>query len=162
MLDYFIMSQNQYFRAGTGAIIYNEDGQILIFSRKDNPEIWQLQQGGQDIGENVEDTLWRELREETALLESDFTKVDSFPDWTLYTYSDALRKDLKDSNCLGQAHRWFFLKLKPETKLDLTEAHDDEFIDFKWCTFAELLAITDTLKFDVYTKLAHHFEQNIL
>ncbi len=162
MLDYFIMSQNQYFRAGTGAVIYNNEGKILIFSRKDYPEVWQLQQGGQDAGESIEQTLWRELLEETALTQNDFSEVTAFPNWTLYAYSKSLREKIRDSNCLGQTHRWFYLKLKPEAKINLSLASDDEFIDFKWCTFDELLAITDDLKYQIYKDLKDYFEKEVV
>ncbi len=162
MLDYFIMSQNQYFRAGTGCVIYNNEGSILIFARKDNPQIWQLQQGGQDAGESVTQTLWRELEEETALTETDFTNVDPYPNWTLYAYSESQRETINDQNCLGQTHRWFFLKLKTDTKINLSLASDDEFVEHKWCTFAELLAITDKLKYDIYKDLKTYFENQII
>ena len=162
MLDYFTMSKNQYFRAGTGVVIYNDEGKILVFSRRDNPDIWQLQQGGQDIGETVTETLWRELVEETALTKNDFTTINEYPNWTLYAYSENLRGELKDSNCLGQAHRWFYLKLKPDILINLSKASDDEFVNFKWCTFDDLLAVTDTLKYQVYSDLKNHFEATII
>lgn len=155
------MSQNQYFRVGAGSVIYNDQGEILLFSRTDNPTIWQLQQGGMDEGETMDQTLWRELFEETALTEADFEQVDKYPDWLLYEYTWALRPELKDPNCLGQAHNWYFLKLKPGVEIDITKAVDKEFSEAKWVSFDHLLALPDTLKKDVYKALSKYFIENI-
>ncbi len=156
------MSQNQYFRAGAGTVIYNDTGEILLFSRSDRPNIWQLQQGGMDLGEDIEQTLWRELLEETAFIRENFTEVISYPTWLHYEYSAVVRELMNKPDCLGQTHRWYFLKLKPDTEIDITKAADPEFLDWKWSTFADLIAETDTLKKTVYQELSSFFETNII
>lgn len=155
------MSQNQYFRVGAGSVIYNEHGEILLFSRTDNPALWQLQQGGMDPNEEMEETLWRELREETALTQADIEQVDKYPDWLLYEYTSEVRPLLKDPNCLGQIHNWYFLKLKTGVEIDLSKAVDKEFSEAKWVTLEEFLSLPDTLKKDVYTTLADYFTNHI-
>jgi putative (di)nucleoside polyphosphate hydrolase len=156
------MSHNQYFRAGTGCIIYNDKKEILLFSRLDNEDIWQLQQGGQDTGESIEETLWRELEEETALTSNDFMKVEMYPDWLFYVYPNEIRHSIKDPNCLGQIHRWFYLKLKPGIVIDISQVPHPEFKDFKWSTFEALVSDTDTVKAVVYQKLAVYFANQIV
>lgn len=156
------MSQNQYFRVGAGTIIYNEAGEIVLFSRTDNPTVWQLQQGGMDEGEEMDDTLWRELFEETALTKDDFVQIDKYPDWLLYEYTPELRSKIKDYNCLGQAHAWYFLKLKAGVMIDLSRAADKEFDEARWTTFEHLLSLPETLKKPVYEKLEKYFTEHIL
>lgn len=51
---------------GAAAIIVNENGQILLQSRSDN-ERWGLPGGCQELGERFEDTVIREIKEETNL-----------------------------------------------------------------------------------------------
>lgn len=51
---------------GAAAIIVNESGQILLQSRADN-ERWGLPGGCQELGERFEDTVIREIKEETNL-----------------------------------------------------------------------------------------------
>jgi putative (di)nucleoside polyphosphate hydrolase len=155
------MSQNQYFRVGAGSVIYNEAGEILLFSRTDNPDLWQLQQGGMNPNEEMDKTLWRELLEETALTPDDFERVDKYPDWLLYEYTSEVRPRLKDSNCLGQMHNWYFLKVKPGVQVDISKATDKEFAEAKWATLEEFLSLPDTLKKDVYTTLADYFTNHI-
>ena len=67
---------NRYFRAGVGTVIYREDGQLAWFKRAKYPiGIWQFQQGGIDLGETIETTLWRELREEVGLTAEDIAQI---------------------------------------------------------------------------------------
>ncbi len=51
---------------GAAAIIVNEQGQILLQSRADNDR-WGLPGGCQELGERFEDTIIREVKEETNL-----------------------------------------------------------------------------------------------
>lgn len=51
---------------GAAAIIENEKGQILLQSRADNDK-WGLPGGCQELGERFEDTVIREVKEETNL-----------------------------------------------------------------------------------------------
>ena len=57
---------------GAAAIIVNEKGEILLQSRADRDE-WGLPGGCQELGETFEDTIIREIKEETNL---DVTKDD--------------------------------------------------------------------------------------
>jgi putative (di)nucleoside polyphosphate hydrolase len=156
------MSQNQYFRAGIGCIIYNEKNEILLFSRLDNEELWQLPQGGQDSDETIDETLWRELEEETALRQGDFETVSYYPDWLFYQYPPEVRLTLKDLNCLGQIHRWFYLKLKPDTEIDITKVAHPEFKNWRWGTFDDLITNTSSFKTEVYSKLVTYFKSDVI
>lgn len=51
---------------GAAAIIVNKNGQILLQSRADNDR-WGLPGGCQELGERFEDTVIREVKEETNL-----------------------------------------------------------------------------------------------
>lgn len=51
---------------GAAAIIVNDSGQILLQSRADNDR-WGLPGGCQELGERFEDTVIREVKEETNL-----------------------------------------------------------------------------------------------
>jgi putative (di)nucleoside polyphosphate hydrolase len=149
-----------YFRPGVGTIIYNEHGEILVFRRTDNPDLWQLQQGGQDHEETVLETLWRELAEETGLVASDFSQLNEYPNWTIYEYPEEVKRRITPG-CLGQVHRWFFLALRPAVTVDLARASDREFDAFKWTTFPVLLQNTGPMKYPVYAQLAAFFAQTV-
>jgi putative (di)nucleoside polyphosphate hydrolase len=150
----------RFFRAGVGTVIYNSDGEVAFFERAQNPVgVWQFQQGGVDLGEDTKTTLWRELKEEIGLTEDDFETVTEYPKWTVYQYDHTLDDNTKSR--LGQAHRWYFLKLKDTVSIDLTKATEYEASDFKWMTFQEVLSVTGDFKKHVYQELATYFSDVI-
>ena len=48
-------------------VIYAADGQVLLMERADAPGFWQSVTGSQEMGETLEQTAIREVREETGL-----------------------------------------------------------------------------------------------
>jgi putative (di)nucleoside polyphosphate hydrolase len=156
--------ENRYFRAGVGTVIYNDAGEVLLFERAKNPVgVWQFQQGGIDSGESIKTTLWRELNEEVGLTEEDISDIKEYNKWTIHPYPLEIvnRPGNPNPDRLGQAHYWFFLKLKPETEIDLVKAHDQEFSQWKWTTFTEVIAGTADHKKPVYEELFEYFKSNI-
>ena len=60
--------QNLPMRSGVGIIILNNNNQVFVGKRKDNPaNNWQMPQGGVDKGESFIDAMKRELFEETGI-----------------------------------------------------------------------------------------------
>ena len=150
---------SRYFRAGAGTVIYNQHGEIAIFKRAQHPVgVWELQQGGIDPIEHPEEAMWRELAEEIGLTEADLTLTSEMPSWTVYQNKDAaeLLTDI-----LGQAHRWFFLQLKPEVTIDISRATEDAVSDFCWTSFDDLIQRTGAHKQHVYQTLKEYFSTHI-
>ena len=51
----------------SGACIINEDGEILLQKRSEHDDIWGLPGGAVEIGESIEESAIREIKEETGL-----------------------------------------------------------------------------------------------
>lgn len=150
----------RYFRAGVGTVIYNDAGQIAIFKRVQPPVgIWELQQGGIDAGEVPEETLWRELHEEVGIIKDDIEHITSVPGWTIYQRAEGITD--VSLNILGQAHQWYFLKLKTGHSINLENALEDEASEFRWTSFDELIGLTGEHKKHVYQSLNDFFEMHI-
>jgi len=150
----------RFFRAGVGTVIYNTAGQVALFERAQHPVgVWQFQQGGIDLGEDTQTTLWRELKEEIGLEESDFDLVTEYPIWTVYQDVNSVQDSSKTR--LGQAHRWYFLKLKDTVDIDLTKATEVEASSFSWVSFAKAIETTEDLKKHVYQDLEKYFKTHI-
>ena len=151
----------RFFRAGVGTVIYNQQNEVFLFKRAKYPVgVWQFQQGGIDLNESTEETLWRELREEVGLEKADFIKVTEMPNWTIYPTADSLADASKSR--IGQAHKWYFLELKPDVEIDLEKALDDEASDFRFDTFAGAINETEELKKHVYRELEKFFLEQIV
>lgn len=137
-------------------MIYNALGEIAIFKRSKPPiGIWELQQGGIDVGESFEVTLWRELHEEIGLQPKDIETVTEMPGWTSYQSLSSIADVNVDS--LGQTHRWYFLKLKEESQINLDNALFDEASEFRFTNFEELISLTREGKKHVYETLRDFF-----
>ena len=55
-------------RLGVGIILLNDNNEVFVGKRIDNPEdFWQMPQGGVDKNENFLDAAKRELEEETSI-----------------------------------------------------------------------------------------------
>jgi putative (di)nucleoside polyphosphate hydrolase len=146
----------RYFRAGVGTVVYNDARQVAFFERTQHPVgIWQFQQGGIDHGEEPATTLWRELKEEIGLSQTDIETVTEVPGW--HPYQDLLASTDPSIPRIGQVHRWFFLKLKTDASIDLKNATDDEFGNWRWTTFAEAIEQTSDHKKPVYEILQNFF-----
>jgi putative (di)nucleoside polyphosphate hydrolase len=151
----------RYFRAGVGTVIYNDEGEIAIFKRSKHPVgIWELQQGGIDVGEAPEETLWRELHEEIGILPDDIEHYALMPGQTLYQ-SPLAAKDV-NVPILGQVHCWFFLKLKTDREINLEKSTEDEASEFRWTNFDELISLAGDHKKHVYESLHTYFKEHIL
>jgi putative (di)nucleoside polyphosphate hydrolase len=155
-----ITIDTRFFRAGVGTVIYNQSGEVVLFERSQHPiGIWQFQQGGIDLGEAPETTLWRELKEEVGLTKDDFNYVTEYSNWTIHSTPSAT-EDPNNSR-LGQAHKWYFLELKSEVEIDLSKAKEDEVSDYRWTNFTEAINETEPLKKHVYLELEKFFIEDI-
>lgn len=153
--------ETRFFRAGVGTVIYNAAGQVALFERTQYPiGMWQFQQGGIDLGEQPNDTLWRELREEIGLTEVDFASVHEYPHWTVYQPDYTVQDPSKSR--LGHTHRWFFLQLKDDLEIDLSKATMVEASAYKWLAFSDVLTDTEPCKLPVYQALHEYFTTTVL
>jgi putative (di)nucleoside polyphosphate hydrolase len=151
----------RFFRAGVGTVIYTQTGEVALFERATHPVgVWQFQQGGIDLGEPIETTLWRELQEEIGLTKDDIVNVTLYPHWTVY--QDINSASDASISRLGQAHRWYFLELKAEVTIDLNKATDDETANYRFVSFDEAIDIADTNKKHVYEDLKSYFLTHVL
>ena len=160
MLDWQSMS-TRFFRAGVGTVIYNNAGEIAAFKRASPPiGVWELQQGGIDTNEAPDDTLWRELKEEIGVTRDDIIEVTKMNALTAYNRPESLVDN--SDRLLGQAHQWFFLKLKAGVDIDLTHATDNEVSEFMWTDFKHIISLTGSHKQHVYEALHDFYAKNIL
>ena len=76
------MIDSDGFRANVGIVLSNKDGK-LFWARRTGMNAWQFPQGGIRPEEDVEDAMYRELREEIGLLPDHVEIIASTNDWCL-------------------------------------------------------------------------------
>ena len=139
-------------RVGVGVILLNNDNQVFVGKRKDNPgDKWQMPQGGVDKGENFVEAMKRELYEETSIKSIKIIKELE------KNYEYELPKNLVGiiwkGRFRGQKQKWFIAKfLGQDSEINLKTVHQ-EFIEWKWIDPAKLPDVIVDFKKDLYLDL---------
>ena len=147
-------------RTGVGIIVLNNNNQVFVGKRKDNPgDKWQMPQGGVDKGEDFITAMRRELIEETSIKNIKILKEIQ----NMYQYE--LPKNLVGiiwkGKFRGQRQKWFITKfLGKDDEINLDTQHP-EFIDWKWIDPKDLPEVIVDFKKELYLNLLKEMNQVI-
>ena len=147
-------------RTGVGIIVLNNNNQVFVGKRKDNPgDKWQMPQGGVDKGEDFIAAMRRELIEETSIKNIKILKEIQ----NMYQYE--LPKNLVGiiwkGKFRGQRQKWFITKfLGKDDEINLDTQHP-EFIDWKWIDPKDLPEVIVDFKKELYLSLLKEIKQVI-
>jgi putative (di)nucleoside polyphosphate hydrolase len=106
----------RYFRAGAGAVLTDQHGQVLIFERRDVPGAWQFPQGGLENDEDPIDAVLREVREETGISRTALVLLDRYPGLLAY---ELPRRAQSVKTGMGQVQYWFLFRVKKTATTDI-------------------------------------------
>ena len=139
------------FRANVGIVLTRGSGEVFLGGRVGGRG-WQFPQGGVNRGEQVEDALYRELREEIGLEREDVAMLGSTIGWLRYRLP---RQYVRD-RCIGQKQRWFLLQLTAdESKLRFDLTHQPEFDRWRWTDYWTPVREVVYFKRRVYVRALH-------
>jgi len=147
-------------RTGVGIIVLNNNNQVFVGKRKDNPgDKWQMPQGGVDKGEDFITAMRRELIEETSIKNIKILKEIQ----NMYQYE--LPKNLVGiiwkGKFRGQRQKWFITKfIGKDDEINLDTKHP-EFIDWKWIDPNDLPEVIVDFKKELYLNLLKEINQII-
>ena len=151
------------YRKGICALFLNQKGELVVFQRTDWKDSWQGVEGGVDMGESYEDTLYREVYEEIGLKKNKYVVINETKKPFCY---DLPKRDYKSPfktwNFKGQAKKAYLLKLledKPTFKYDITE--EIEFSQYKTTTAQQLINECPNFKKEFYTNILKEFGFNV-
>ena len=139
-------------RNGVGVIILNQNNQVFVAKRKDNPvDRWQMPQGGVNLGESYLSAMKRELFEETSIKSIELLKeIDGFFEYEL---PDNLVGVIWKGKFKGQKQKWFIVKFIGNEKEINLKTKYPEFIDWKWIAPDELPNVIVDFKKNLYLSL---------
>ena len=155
------MANNQLpMRTGVGVIVLNNNNQVFVGKRKDNPgDKWQMPQGGVDKGEDFITAMRRELIEETSIKNIKILK--EIQNMYQYELPDNLVGIIWKGKFRGQRQKWFITKfLGKDDEINLETPHP-EFIDWKWIDPQDLPEVIVDFKKELYLNLLKEINQVI-
>ena len=147
-------------RTGVGIIVLNNNNQVFVGKRKDNPgDKWQMPQGGVDKGEDFITAMRRELIEETSIKNIKILK--EIQNMYQYELPNNLVGIIWKGKFRGQRQKWFITKfLGKDDEINLDTQHP-EFIDWKWIDPNDLPEVIVDFKKDLYLNLLKEINQII-
>ena len=149
------------FRANVGIILADSDGKLMLAGRVGSKG-WQFPQGGMLEGEEPEDAMYRELREEVGLGPADVELLGVTADWLRYRLPDKFIRRHSKPLCIGQKQRWFMLRLvtsADNVRFDLCEK--PEFDRIRWVEFWRPVNEVIYFKRRVYARALHELGTSV-
>ena len=139
-------------RTGVGIIVLNNNNQVFVGKRKDNPgDKWQMPQGGVDKGEDFITAMRRELIEETSIKNIKILK--EIQNMYQYELPDNLVGIIWKGKFRGQKQRWYINRfLGEDSEINLKTKHP-EFIEWKWIKPNKLPEVIVDFKRNLYLNL---------
>jgi len=145
----------QGFRANVGIILMHDDGRVFL-GRRAGGKGWQFPQGGLQVGESLEDGMYRELGEEIGLTPEHVDIVGVTRRWLRYRLPARFQRREQLPLCIGQKQRWFLLRARndePPFRFDMTGA--PEFSEWRWADYWDPVQEVIHFKRRVYERALH-------
>jgi len=123
------------FRANVGIVLTSDDRRVFLGGRTGGRG-WQFPQGGVLRNEAPEQALYRELKEEIGLEESDVELIAATRHWLRYRLPPQYVRRNSQPQCIGQKQRWFMLRLTgSEDRLHFDSTNAPEFDRWRWVDY---------------------------
>ena len=139
-------------RFGVGIIVLNNNNDVFVGKRKDNPiDKWQMPQGGIDNNEKPMDAMKRELKEETSITNIKVLKEINY--WLEYELPPNLLGKIWRGKYRGQTQKWYIVRFTGSDEEINLRTKKPEFIEWKWISYKLLPKVIVDFKRNVYKKL---------
>lgn len=145
-----MMIDNEGYRTNVGMIIADAKGRVL-WARRFGQNAWQFPQGGVQPGETPEQAMYRELREEVGLVDTQVQVLGSSKGWLRYRLPRRFIRHDAMPVCIGQKQKWFLLRLLVDEKnIRFDGGEHPEFDGWQWVTYWYPLQQVIAFKREVY------------
>ena len=147
------------YRQGVGMMVINKQDQIFVGKRIDNnSDAWQMPQGGIEAGEDEDLAMFRELKEETGIVQN-LEIIHKSTNYFYYNLPYRLQKKFWGGKFLGQRQRWYLLRYLGEDDKININIEEPEFSDWKWVGKDQITEVIVSFKKELYTEILAEFNQ---
>ena len=147
-------------RKGVGVVLLNNNNQVFVAKRIDNPsDFWQMPQGGIDKNEDSFDAALRELKEETSIINVKLIK--EIQEEITYNLPQNLLGIIWKGKFKGQTQKWYIMKfLGNDNEINLKTKYP-EFLEWKWIDIEDITDKVVDFKVHVYEKIKEELKKLI-
>jgi putative (di)nucleoside polyphosphate hydrolase len=146
------------YRPCVGIVLVNAAGLVFAGQRRDNnPEAWQMPQGGIDDGETPRQAALRELEEETGITPDLVEVVAKTHHWITYDLPPDLLGKVWGGKYRGQRQKWFLMAYRGTDAQVRIDTKHPEFSAWKWIDADTLTAGIVPFKRAVYEQVVKSF-----
>lgn len=152
------------YRPCVGVMLVNVQGQAFVGKRIDNKEgdWWQMPQGGVDPGEDLDEAMRRELKEEVGAKRRHVEIVARLPEELYYDLPPELIGTLWGGKYRGQRQTWYLARFTgADADIDLDAHRHPEFCEWKWVEPALLPELIVPFKREVYQAIVEGFQEHL-
>jgi len=147
------------YRSGVGIMLLNRNNRVFVgHRRKPKGAGWQMPQGGIDAGETPQTAAFRELKEETGVVNVEILAESRI--WLRYDLPKELLGKAWNGRWRGQCQKWFAMRFKGFDADIEIDRH--EFDDWKWVRIAELTDLVVPFKREIYASVISEFHDVII
>jgi putative (di)nucleoside polyphosphate hydrolase len=145
----------EFYRPNVGLMLIGPGRHVFVGRRLNQPDAWQMPQGGVDKGETPVEAAFRELGEEVGTTKAVLLRESR--DWVTYDVPAAMHPPHWKGRWRGQAQKWFALGFTGrDSDIDLA-AHHQEFDAWRWASGDEVLTLIVPWKRPVYELVLKQF-----
>ena len=139
-------------RDGVGIVLLNKENKVFVAKRIDNPRnFWQMPQGGVDKNENYLQAAYRELKEETSIV--NVKLIRELDGYLSYELPQHLLGIIWKGKYRGQKQKWFVMKFLGEDNEINIKTKSPEFLEWKWLELNKITDVVVDFKLNVYRKV---------
>ena len=143
------------YRPNVGLLLIGPGRQVFVGRRLNQPDAWQMPQGGVDKGETPVEAAFRELGEEVGTTKA--LMLRETRDWVTYEVPAAMQPTHWNGRWRGQAQKWFALGFTgQDSDIDLA-THHQEFDAWRWVPAHDLPKLIVAWKRPVYKAVLKEF-----
>ncbi len=150
----------RFYRPNVGLMLIAPDRRVFVGRRLNQPDAWQMPQGGVDKGETPVEAACRELAEEVGTTRALLLRETK--GWIAYDVPESLRPPHWKDKWRGQAQKWYALRFTgKDSEIDIHTPgggkHKAEFIEWRWEPMKNLPDLVIPFKRAVYEKVVDAF-----
>lgn len=162
--DYTLRNTDEYsqlpYRSGVGALIINKNYQVFVAKRVDSKhDVWQMPQGGMNVGETPSAAVMREIKEEIGTDHCELILESNH--WYSYDVPQKITKRLWSGQYRGQKQKWFLVKFLGRNSDININTLVPEFCEWRWVEIDNLLSIVIPFKRKLYRNILNEFHFEI-